>query len=520
MNIEYTKFMTQLMLRKPSIYIMTIIYWFVAFIMSSIIPYMAKVGPLDIMSNTSMTVYLMIFAAADAAVIAIQLFRTNIDDGTEILIISKPITRGEILVSKFFIFIASIVLIALIAGLVSLFSLVNPLSTTNNGVSIFGGVIVSTLIISLLFGSIAIICSIYIKKLGTILISVGLAFILMIISALVSFTSKTPMAYMKDDSLAISTNTLVGFDNDEIGSFDGAYLTGIVKPGDDVQTTWNNDYHKSIYHTYVNVDVAYQLSSLYGLGKMPEDIPTTIMTMQFMNLPYLLDFGDKGATDFENFTVNNIAAPVNGTYALSNSKNSNMTFPEINKSVNYGATIDELNNLTVNETTYQNINKKINNAVTKNPKITSHEIIQNYLDEMVSELTNNEATNLTDKIFNNILKQYNAILLNIAEHFSEPNIDFDYNNPDEKILFEMLDTTTVKDVITSPYHDAFQIGSDNLNTILTPMFNLNSSKTLATFRTVSLKPAVSTTTIIIVWIIISLLMLSLSVVAYSKRDFA
>ncbi len=542
MNVKYTKFMLLLMLRKPSIYIMTILYWAASLALIVIVPIISKTNPMNIMSYAYMPMYLMIFCAMLSAVYAIQLFRTNIDDGTEILIISKPITRREILVSKFAIFITTILFVAVIEALFTLFANFNPLATWSDISILSLGSFVATIIDSFVFGSISIITSIYIKKIGSLLISIGLAFVLMLISSLASIVSTTPMKFIQDQGMIISGATLVKVnDGGSVDMANGAYIMPPpTEKQEDISDIWKAAFQKSAYPNYVNFDFAYQLSTIYNMGRMPTDVQAALFTMSYMNEPYNINFSNKGTEGYL-ITIPNPKDPTKSIkLSLATTGGSDIrigakdivahTEPEIMK--NYKGNI--ANFWDFNDYAKDVINKE----KTSNPDDVNlgNFLLQDFFNKNLTDAKKDVVDkNFNDKDIFNTLNKWNQSLLDVATYFETTDIsqikkDIMTTSKFGKNLPESINTITAylsilnylpNSMSTSGRVNAYDmIKINGQNARVTPLFNLLPDALLSTYKQLTLEPLIDISTIIGVWATISVVIMGLAIVAYSRRDFA
>ncbi len=538
MNVKYTKFMLLLMLRKPSIYIMAILYWGASLALMVIVPIIFKTNPMNIMSYYAyMPMYLMIFCAMLSAVYAIQLFRTNIDDGTEILIISKPITRREILVSKFTIFITTILFVAVAEALFTLFANFNPLATPADISTLSLGSFVATIIDSFVFGSISIITSIYIRKIGSLLISIGLAFVLMLISSLASIVTTTPMKFIQDQGMVVSGATLVKVnDGGGVNMTNGAYIMPPpTEKQEDINDLWKDAFQKSAYPNYVNFDFAYQLSTIYNMGRMPTDVEVALTTMAYMNEPYNINFSDKGAEDYL-ITIPNPKEPTKSLeLSLASTGGSDIRIGA--KDIVAHTEPETMKNYKGNIKDFWTFNTKAIIFIHNHPndKNLGNSLMQDFFNKnLINENHGIKKENYSDETIFNTLNKWNQTLLDIATYFettSEKDIVNDINNGKFGNSASEAKTTlttylsilnylnpSMRSSGTINAYDVIKINGQNAR--VTPLFNILPEALLSTYKQLTLEPLIDISTIIGVWATISVVIMGLAVIAYSRRDFA
>ena len=140
------------------------------------------------------------------AIIALFIFRQPQDDGSELLVCSKPLYHTKIIASKFIVFVLTVSMFAAGSSLISCFgfclSNVNYWAVLSLIVSLFA----VNFVFTLLYGSIAIIISIYHGKIGIIVGNVVIALLASIYSTVATVALKEPSAVITDSKTEISTN--------------------------------------------------------------------------------------------------------------------------------------------------------------------------------------------------------------------------------------------------------------------------------------------------------------------------
>ncbi|RXY96787.1 hypothetical protein D8X55_02675 [Malacoplasma penetrans] len=134
------------------------------------------------------------------------------------------------------------------------------------------------------------------------LISVGLAFILMMATMLTAFVMPTPVNNLSDNSKALQTvnavsvssdgstvsiqQGLVGIDNSSSTNSSTTSTNPFVEPS----SLWRQAVRNSGYNNSIKFDFGYQLSNLFILNKIPADTATLLSTMSFLNQGADLNF--------------------------------------------------------------------------------------------------------------------------------------------------------------------------------------------------------------------------------------
>ncbi|GHU33447.1 hypothetical protein FACS1894166_08920 [Bacilli bacterium] len=109
---------------------------------------------------------LMFVGALFSAVLAIAIFKEYADDGTELIIVSKPINRTKIIVTKFVMFIFFSMAFALSSILIALatFAFQQGKDNPNLVGSLILSVFVANFMFTIVFGFFAIVISLFLNK--------------------------------------------------------------------------------------------------------------------------------------------------------------------------------------------------------------------------------------------------------------------------------------------------------------------------------------------------------------------
>jgi ABC-2 type transport system permease protein len=109
-------------------------------------------------------VMLMYVGALLSAILSISIFRDYRDNGTELIVVSKPINRQKIVFSKLIIFIISSIGFALASCLICLFTLTFNEVSGYQAFSLMSSVFIANAIFCLIFGFIATVVSLFLNK--------------------------------------------------------------------------------------------------------------------------------------------------------------------------------------------------------------------------------------------------------------------------------------------------------------------------------------------------------------------
>jgi ABC-type transport system involved in multi-copper enzyme maturation permease subunit len=142
-----------------------------------------------------------------ASIVVVVIFREGRDDGTELIIMSKPINHWKIVSAKFVCFLVTAFMIIILAMILALgmfffgqYDLVkNPNGITPSNVfEIEMGILLATLIIFLFFGSIGILISTVAGKISIMVTTIGIAIVFNLLYTIMPIIAKTPESYVRD----------------------------------------------------------------------------------------------------------------------------------------------------------------------------------------------------------------------------------------------------------------------------------------------------------------------------------
>lgn len=204
MNLVYFKFLFATTIKKRPVWITWLLYLFTATMFIIVLPAAARVNPYHVWANTTMAIcqsFLGMTVALFTAVLAINVFKDSNEEGTELIIISKPISRPKIILTKFLLFGLFCIMVNLTAVIVSAFTIFIP----GTEKEFYWGLVVSMLIGNLVsfavFGSIAILLSVKFAKVGIIITNIILSLVFLIYQSLTLFVFSTPLKKVTSDGI-------------------------------------------------------------------------------------------------------------------------------------------------------------------------------------------------------------------------------------------------------------------------------------------------------------------------------
>ena len=214
----YLKYITNYLVRKASFWAIFIVYLLVFSLMCLIIPatthaYFVWAWVTDFRTLNIILEYLI---ALFAAMVAVIIFRMPREDGSELLICSKPIHHYKMITAKFIIFIITCLCYALVSALFACFGFCLP---TNYWTVLSLAISMFTIscIFSFLYGGIAILTSVKYGKLWMISLNMIIVLITNIIFLVGAIGLKEPATAITDSKSTTSSSvTFVNRNNQQV----------------------------------------------------------------------------------------------------------------------------------------------------------------------------------------------------------------------------------------------------------------------------------------------------------------
>lgn len=220
----YTAFLFQTFFKRPFGYIIAILYVVYLAIILLVVPASLQLEPLFIwhIGGFNMPIFNLFFIGASAASIAVAVFRTGRDDGTDLNLSAKPLTKNSMVLIKTFVYLSIMLIICVFSTSIS--ALIKPIFGTYNEtmnptgitdvkyVGIILSLLVGNIISMLFFGGISVLFSIIGNQVITIIGTVAIVFAICIINIIFPFTVQSASTVLSEkynaEMLGYSCNTL------------------------------------------------------------------------------------------------------------------------------------------------------------------------------------------------------------------------------------------------------------------------------------------------------------------------
>ncbi len=229
----YMGFLFQTFLKRPFGYIIAVLFLVYLAVILLIVPASLHFEPLFIwnVGGFNMPIFNLFFIAGSAASIAVAVFRTGRDDGTDLNLSAKPFNKGITVGMKTAVFLIIMFIVCLLT--VAIAALIWPIFGEYNEVTNITGIaydkyvglllslFVGNIVNMLFFGGIAVFISMIGGQVIIIIGSIAVVFVMMIVNFLMPqvLTSATDVLSNKYDTeiMSYSCNTLHQYENPKEG---------------------------------------------------------------------------------------------------------------------------------------------------------------------------------------------------------------------------------------------------------------------------------------------------------------
>lgn len=219
MNFRYIKFIVFNVFKKKSVIIFAALYLFCLLSFLILVPVLTSMDVLNLWSNTTFAIaqtYLLFICAIFCGIVASYIFRESAEDGTELIIVSKPISRIKIIFSKFMAFFIISIFVALMCEIVVLMCIFVPQMQKDYMLDLALSVFIGNMVIFMVFGSIAILLAICFNKVIVILINTGIVLIMFVFQILTLIVFDSPLTITLKNGVA--PNSITTYKKDENGN--------------------------------------------------------------------------------------------------------------------------------------------------------------------------------------------------------------------------------------------------------------------------------------------------------------
>lgn len=277
----YTKYNFINLIKSKIVLISLALYYVLLIVFLYILPKFAQMNYIEIFSNKSLLSIINLILITAVVGMIIFLFKQGYEDGSELIIQSKPITRTEIVWSKIILVLFFDLLITLVSVIITSF-----ISLSNSRIeSIRAGILGSffgPLITSIFWSSITILCCLFLNKTAIYLLILGLNAILSIINFVFSLANVMPSKIVDKSNIDYVTvqfknNQTNGVDNFGVATYNSKAIDDKTEINNKTLTElgystnnllpklWKNALNKSSILKTSYLDICGTLCSFYGI---------------------------------------------------------------------------------------------------------------------------------------------------------------------------------------------------------------------------------------------------------------
>ena len=220
MNFTYLKFTFLNTIKKKPIWVTWLLYLFAVSCFLILVPAIGRINTLQLWANTALPIcqtFTGMMAAIFTAILAINIFKDVNEEGTELIIISKPISRFKIVLTKFLVFGFFCLVVNLSCVLLTACTILIPTAEKQFYVGLLVSTLIGNAISFAVFGFIAILLTVNVAKVGVIIVNIALSLVFLIYQTLTVFVFKTPLKAMSDYNVGASSYIVL--DRKEDGSY-------------------------------------------------------------------------------------------------------------------------------------------------------------------------------------------------------------------------------------------------------------------------------------------------------------
>lgn len=295
-DLNYFKYCFKHLFKSSSIIVFSIIFFVLIISYSLIVPSIAQTTAYELYSVPIAMLFIVFAIALISVCLTINLFKNQIEDGSELIVLSKCLLRREIINVKIAIYLLYSTGVLVIGALLSLLSYINGNGYEFSYLLVFVGIIICGLIISLLFGSITLFFCFFYQKIKALLCGVGIAFLMLFYSIATMLTSSNYINNLENGYLPLEQTISLNFEDNKDKNIVNLYsidtvnankneidYTG-VNAGDQI----NSEYLASLNNAstlmyYLNFGS--QFSQMLMLGQPIKDLGKVSDTLKVFNYP-------------------------------------------------------------------------------------------------------------------------------------------------------------------------------------------------------------------------------------------
>ncbi|QMT98829.1 ABC-2 transporter permease [Mycoplasma tullyi] len=447
----YFAFLIKQIVKKPFIWATFSAYFLMLLILLLVFPLYQETSPANYWNNPVIHVstFLIPIASIFGIMVAMFLFKDGVTDGTEIIIISKPVSRKIYVSAKFLVLILTCLVFSFLLILSAAFAKINPKFELQNMRDLMLGIFIGNFINSLFFGSISILISFGLSKNSTIVIVFLATFLMNFQTPLSALFFKSPSRVLGDSQHVLVERTLLTNKKSKDDQFVGETVVFEPTPSDDkksVKQLYQEAEASTFYNRSFYFNLGNALNSIYNLNSLSYENSGNINVLSpntkivfdrvfnpndFYNLDFYLPRPDqKGLLQLQRFKVF-LSAPTP-------EKTSNPII-RITRPPGYGYLNSDGNNYTLVTAGFDLYEKNQNNDdllvntyeiffkdVFTSTKNSQQRSIESLLSSLFAKYANEVISNPNNLNTNDLIAKISPDLVNLNDLLRSPNLMYQF----------------------------------------------------------------------------------------------
>ena len=147
---------------------------------------------IEIFRYKHLLAFVILFLVVDIVSITVKVFSTSWYDGSELLVVTRPVSRPQIIWSKILVISIFIVTLAGITAISSIFTKFTPACINDVDVAITVGSFTAVIVVGFIFASLSILVALFMKPMNTVLTIVGIEAILLTLQVILNVMITSP----------------------------------------------------------------------------------------------------------------------------------------------------------------------------------------------------------------------------------------------------------------------------------------------------------------------------------------
>ncbi|MDC4184448.1 ABC transporter permease [Mycoplasma bradburyae] len=273
--LVYFAFLLKQIVKKPFIWATILAYFLMVLVILLVFPLYQKTSPAQYWNNPviQISTFLIPVASIFGIMVSMFLFKDGVADGTELIIISKPVSRRVYVIAKFLVLFITCLVFSFLISCSSIIAKINPQFKLQNMKDLMLGLFIGNFINSLFFGSIAIIVSFGLSKNSTIVIVFLATFLINFQTPLSNLFFESPARVLSSSKHSLLDRSFLTKQLDKNGNPTGKNVVFEPNPSkkadkDNIKKIYQEAEAKTFYNQSFYINIGNALNSIYNLNSL------------------------------------------------------------------------------------------------------------------------------------------------------------------------------------------------------------------------------------------------------------